>query len=252
MRARRADPAARASAASASEPVDELGPALRRELEPGRAGVAAVADEQVAHASSVAPRSSEPSLRHDARIDVAELGPDDRRPAAVLGEACRDEPDDADGPRAVDAAVGRRIGGRPRATPRASATAVLMRSRRVELAVSRASAAGPRSAGSSARSRRAASSGLPHPPGGVEPRGDGERDRLEVHRGRREPGRSSSAAMPGARRRAACARARAGRSRGSRRRSARRRRPCRSSPGRPVPAPPRGRPAPPRGAGRPA
>ena len=56
----------------------------------------AVADEQVARTRSrVAPRSSVPSLRHEARIDVAELRTDDGRAAAVLGQARGDQPDDA-------------------------------------------------------------------------------------------------------------------------------------------------------------
>ena len=232
-----------ALAASAGEAVHELAPAVRRELEAGRAGVAAVANEQV-RARLERRAEVERAVAATRRADhVSQLGPDDRRPAAVLREACGDEPDDPDGPRTVDER-GRRIGGALEQRPR------LGDGRLHEVPPRRVG--GLECLGTLGRLGRILGQqqagrlrGLPHPPGGVEPWGDRERDRFEVHR-IRPRARNAPAVRParGAAR-AASRRARAGRSHGSRRRSGRRRRPCRSSRGRPVPAPPRGLPAPP-------
>ena len=81
---------------------DELRPALGLDLEPGRAGVAAVAEEQRRQASRRRPEI-QPAVAPARRPDhVAELGPDDRRAAVVVDEARGDEPDDPDRPRPAD------------------------------------------------------------------------------------------------------------------------------------------------------
>ena len=156
--------------------------------------------------------------------DVAEVRPDDRRAAAVLGQPGGDQADDPDGPRPADDGRGARPA--PSATAaRASATAVFIRSRRVRLAASSASAwtagldrvVGEQEPGGLER--------LPHPAGRVEPRRDGERRRSRGRPRRVRSGRARGAPRSRAAARVAAAPARAGRSPGSRRRSARRRRP---------------------------
>ena len=110
---RRASSAARARNRSRNASQRSVG-----ELEAGRAGVAAVADEQVGAAlegRAEVERAVAPARGPD---DVAEVRPDDRRAAAVLGQAGRDEADDPDRPRAADDRRARRPGrvgdGRPR------------------------------------------------------------------------------------------------------------------------------------------
>ncbi len=121
---------------------------------------------------------------------------------------------------------------------RASATTVRVRSRRARFAASRVSACRPASTGSSASSRRAASSASPIRPAALR---RGARANEIVSRSTAggvdlralQQGREAGAGvLP------ETVEARAARSPGSRRRPARRRRRCRSSPGRPGRAPP--------------
>ena len=91
------------------------------------------------------------------------------------------------GPRTVD--DGRRLAGTVADQPsRASATAVFIRSRRVRLAVSSASACGAASAAIVGQQQARGLERLPHPSGGIEPRRDGEGDGLEIDRVGRDPG----------------------------------------------------------------
>ena len=69
------------------EPLYERRPALGRDLEAGRTSVAAVTDERVGAVPRAAPRSTDPSLRQDARI--VSRGPRQRRPDGARSSARR-------------------------------------------------------------------------------------------------------------------------------------------------------------------
>ena len=151
-----------------------------------------------AHCSSVAPRSSEPSLRHEARTTSPSSAPTTAgrpRSSASLA-ATRPTIPTLHGPRTMVAAP---TGASPTAA-RASATAVFIRSRRVRLAASSASAWLPASTASVGEQQPRGLERLPHPSGRIEPRGDGERHRLEVHRGGVDPGPLEEGRDPGTRR----------------------------------------------------
>ena len=159
--------------------------------------MAAVANEQVR--TRLERRAEvERAVAATRRADhVPELGPDDRRPAAVLREARGDEPDDPDGPRTVDQR-GRCIGGAlEQGTRLGDGRLHEVLPRRVggleRLGTLRC--VGRVLGQEQARRLR----GLPHPPGGVEPWGDRECDRFEVHRVHCEPGTLQQCGQPGAR-----------------------------------------------------
>src|SRR6188768_3177025 len=91
----------RGSGGAGEEPCAEFVPALGRELEAGRAGVATVADEQVAAALQGRPQVERAVAPARGSDDVAEVGSHHGRATAVLDEASRDQPDDPDAPRSA-------------------------------------------------------------------------------------------------------------------------------------------------------
>ena len=113
---------------------------------------------------------------------VADVRTDDGRPAVLLREPGRDQPDDADGPRAADQRRRRGCGLVDQA--RASVSTTLTRSRRSRFAASRASACDRGLLGRSGEQQSRGHDRLPHPAGRVESRREGERDRLEIGRRR--------------------------------------------------------------------
>ena len=188
--------------------------------------------------SRASPRSIVPALRHEARIVSPRSAPTTagRARSSASREATRPTMPTGHGPWTIaagrsgsggDDGSGLGHGGRHQVAPGGvgglQVGGVDGRGRRRH-----------RPAGGAAASQR-----LPHPPGRVEPRGDGERHAIEVDVRRGEPGRIEQRGDARAAAPSAAAPGRAGRWPGSRRRSARRPRPSRSSRGRPGRGPPR-------------
>ena len=177
------------------EPLAECLPAIGRELEAGRAGVAAVPGEEVAAALQGRAEVHRPVAPARGADHVAEFGADDRGPAAVLGQPPGDESDDADAPRAVEDRGGiGRFGAHPlaRLADRdlhevASGEVGGLEGVGVGGGLDRV--LGEQQLGGLER--------LPHPPGRVEPRRDDERDRLEVDGRGHDPGAFEECRDPG-------------------------------------------------------
>ncbi len=158
----------------------------------------AVTREQVGAALEGGPEVQR-SVTSTRRADhVAEFGPDDRRPAAILDQSRGNQPDDPDRPRPTHDRRAPSTGRHRPLQPGPPSTADFIRSRRVRLAASSASAWTGGLGGVLREQEVRRLDRLPHPPGRIESRGEGERDRLEVDRRRRSiRARSSSAAIPG-------------------------------------------------------
>ena len=168
------------------EPRAERIPAVGRELEPGSAGMAAVADEQVAaflERGAEIERAVAPARRTD---DVAEVRPDDRGQSPILGQPGGDEADDPDAPGAAhDGRTTRRVvvrDGGPRLGDGRLHQVASGQVRRFEgVGVGRGLG---RIVG---KEEPGGLEGLPHPSRGIQSRRDGERDGLEVDGVGRDP-----------------------------------------------------------------
>ena len=230
-----------------AELLDELRPALGRDLEAGGAGVAAVAEEQrraLLERGAQVERAVAPARGPD---DRPQLRADDRRPPEVVDEPRRDEPDDPDRPRAADDRRRRRSGGSGervavarRPSPRAD-PARTPAPRRSPSSSGRAGSCWPPRArprarspprASSLSSRRAATSASPIRPAALIRGATANDERLDVDVARRDAGRREERRDAGPRLAPRSAPARGGRSPASRRGSGRGRRCSRSSRGR--------------------
>ena len=231
------------------EPLAELVPAIGRDLEAGRAGVTAVPDEQVGATPPARPRGrasrrcgTTPGRRCRDRRRRRPDGRDPRRASS----ATRPTMPTAHGP-ANDRGVVRRLVGH-RGTSLRDGDLHEVAPRQVGRLEGVGVQRGLGRVVGQQEPRRL--EGLAHPAGGIEARGEGERDGLEIDRsGATRPARGEPRGPAGGR--GGVAPGRSGRSPGSRRRAAPRPRPSRWSRGRRGPARPPGRPAGPRAAAGP-
>ncbi len=207
---------------------DELRPAAGLDLEAGRPGMAAVAQEDRPAGLERRPEIEPPVAPARGPDHVAEIRSDDRRPAVVLDQLRRHQADDPDRPRAADdrgmAPHGirggrRRCAGRclrrrlvsvtvsrspssvgattPAIAARASLMAWLVRSRRVLFAVSSSVARRSASARSSVSSRAAAAADSPTRPAALI-RGATANDSVSTSTASgATPAEARSAAIPG-------------------------------------------------------
>ena len=178
------------------EPLPEGRPVLRGDLEAGGPGVAAVADQEVAAGGDGVGEVERAVAAARDPDDGPELRPDERGPAALLGQAAGHEADDPDRPRSPDDRRRRvvdRVGRGPglgegglHLVAPGHVGGLEQRGQRLGLG----RVLGEEEPGGV--------EGLPHPPGGVQARREDEADRLDVDRlAAPTPAAARSAAMPG-------------------------------------------------------